>query len=179
MRPEAIPQIRPAFPDDARGIAEVHVGSWQSAYRGIIPDDVLDGLSVDEFLTRRGAIFREGATITWIVESDGRIVGFADVAASRDADAVPGATGELLSVYLLADFWERGLGRALCRQAFTSLKARGHRDVTTWVLSENVRARAFYERIGMCRDPAEKQTHLGGRELSEIRYRAALDCGLG
>ena len=118
-------------------------------------------------------------TITWIVECDRRIVGFADVAASHDADAAPGATGELLSVYLLADFWERGVGRALCRRAFMSLAERGYQEVTTWVLSDNARARAFYERIRMSPDRAEKQTHLGGRELSAVRYRAALDGGLG
>ena len=32
--------------DDARGIAEVQVRSWQAAYRGQIPDSYLDGLSV-------------------------------------------------------------------------------------------------------------------------------------
>jgi ribosomal protein S18 acetylase RimI-like enzyme len=178
MRSDAITQFRLAGPGDARGIAEVHVRSWQSAYRGIISDDVLDRLSVDDFLARREEIFREATTIIWVVECDGRIVGFVDAATSRDADALPDATGELLSVYLLADFWERGVGRALYRRAFISLAERGYKAVTTWVLSDNARARAFYERIGMRPDGAEKQTHLGSHELSAIRYRAALDCGL-
>jgi len=40
--------IRPATPEDARAIAEVHVASWRYAYRGLLPDDVLDRLSVEE-----------------------------------------------------------------------------------------------------------------------------------
>jgi len=30
------------------GIAEVHVSSWQAAYRGVLPDDLLDGQSLPE-----------------------------------------------------------------------------------------------------------------------------------
>ena len=40
--------IRPAIPADARPIAEVHVRTWQEAYRGIVPDAVLDALDVDD-----------------------------------------------------------------------------------------------------------------------------------
>jgi hypothetical protein len=39
--------IRPAAMDDARAIAGVRVESWKSTYRGIFPDDLLDGLSVE------------------------------------------------------------------------------------------------------------------------------------
>ena len=40
--------IREATPDDARAIAEVHVASWRWAYRGDLPAEFLDGLSVDD-----------------------------------------------------------------------------------------------------------------------------------
>ena len=38
--------IRAATATDAAAIAGIHVRSWQSAYRGMIDDDILDGLSV-------------------------------------------------------------------------------------------------------------------------------------
>jgi hypothetical protein len=38
--------IRDATATDAAAIAGIHVRSWQSAYRGMIDDVVLDGLSV-------------------------------------------------------------------------------------------------------------------------------------
>jgi hypothetical protein len=40
--------VRDAELRDARGIAEVHVRSWQAAYAGIIPDEELARLSVDQ-----------------------------------------------------------------------------------------------------------------------------------
>jgi hypothetical protein len=36
--------VRPATLADADGIGLVHVGSWQAAYRGKMPQDHLDGL---------------------------------------------------------------------------------------------------------------------------------------
>ena len=36
-----------ATPEDALEVAGVHVRAWQSAYRGLLPDEHLDGLRVD------------------------------------------------------------------------------------------------------------------------------------
>ena len=38
--------LRDATPADALDIATVHVESWQVGYRGLMPDEVLDGLSI-------------------------------------------------------------------------------------------------------------------------------------
>ena len=47
--------IRPATVDDAAAVAHVHVSSWRSTYRGLMPDAVLDSLSVE----RRAEFWRE------------------------------------------------------------------------------------------------------------------------
>jgi GNAT superfamily N-acetyltransferase len=46
--------IRRATPGDVIAVATVHVRSWQAAYRGLMPDEVLDGLSVE----RRAGMWR-------------------------------------------------------------------------------------------------------------------------
>lgn len=38
-------QIRKATLQDAEAIARVHVDSWKTTYKGIIPDNVLNNLS--------------------------------------------------------------------------------------------------------------------------------------
>jgi len=40
--------IRKAKLDDATGIAKVHVDSWRTTYKGIIPDDFLNNLSYEQ-----------------------------------------------------------------------------------------------------------------------------------
>jgi hypothetical protein len=40
--------LRPATPADAAAVAYVHVQAWRETYRGIMPDAVLEGPSVEE-----------------------------------------------------------------------------------------------------------------------------------
>lgn len=40
--------IRRAIISDAPGIAKVHVDSWRTTYKGIIPQSFLDGLSYEQ-----------------------------------------------------------------------------------------------------------------------------------
>lgn len=42
--------IRPAHEGDAQGIAHVHTESWKTTYRGIVPDDFLDHLTIESRL---------------------------------------------------------------------------------------------------------------------------------
>ena len=39
--------VRRATPEDARAISEVQIAGWRHAYRGIVPDAMLDELDVE------------------------------------------------------------------------------------------------------------------------------------
>jgi GNAT superfamily N-acetyltransferase len=167
--------IRPAVVSDARTVATVHVHSWQSAYRGIVPDAHLDSLSID----RREAIWRVAIQKTtpelWVAECDSRVIGWSAFGASRDADASP-RTGELEAIYLLPRYWNTGAGRALWQISRRRLLERGFATVTLWVLAANVRAIRFYAAAGFAPNPAtEKGINIGGRALREIRYETVLE----
>ena len=41
-------RMREAQPQDAAEVAGVHIRSWQLAYRGMFPDDYLDGLRAED-----------------------------------------------------------------------------------------------------------------------------------
>src|SRR3972149_5139810 len=60
-------EIRTAVAEDAPGLATVHVRSWQLAYRGLMADEFLDGLSVEErerwHSSRLGRLGRGGAVL--------------------------------------------------------------------------------------------------------------------
>jgi hypothetical protein len=81
--------IRPAVLSDARAVAEVHVKTWQAAYRGIIPDDYLKTLSVDG----RGVVWHNsiarGTPELWVADSQSLVIGWVAFGPSRDADAAP------------------------------------------------------------------------------------------
>jgi ribosomal protein S18 acetylase RimI-like enzyme len=162
--------IRPATPADAPQVARVHVDSWRTAYRGLVPQSILDGLSIErraDFWSRR--LLVPGETRTWLVEQDGEIVGF--VATARPADPeIPAGTAELESIYLLAPSRGLGFGRRLLQHATRDLGERGFASAILWVFTANDRARRFYEAAGWQPDGTAQMLDFDGTAIEEIRY---------
>jgi len=169
--------IRRAVPADAPAVARLHIRAWQWAYRGLVPDAVLDQLPAgsDRWEAhRRATIARAGREErTWVAELSGRVVGFADTGPSRDADTAPG-TAEVYALYLDPDVVGTGVGQSLFSHAVADLQQRGYRAATLWVLETNARARRFYEVAGWYLDGAAKVEQRPGFDLREVRYRVDL-----
>ncbi len=168
-------RIREATPADAPAIASVHVRSWRAAYRGQIPDETLDRMSVED----REATWREWLRDprpeqrAWVAEDGGRVVGFSSTAPTEDADAAPGAA-EVYTIYLEPEAFGQGIGRALFAQAVDDLRDRGFRAATLWVLETNERARRFYEAAGWRPDGAVTTERIDCSNLPTVRYRVDL-----
>lgn len=79
--------IRNANLDDAEGIATVHVAYWQKIYRGIVPDSILDNLSINEREHQWHDLINQNINIM-VIEKDNVIVGFASICAARDGPIV-------------------------------------------------------------------------------------------
>lgn len=168
-------EVRQARDEDVRSIAEIHVRSWQAAYRGILPDELLNGLSVSERETSWRALLsaRDGLWLTLVAECDGGFAGFCSVATpSRDEEATE-RTAEIGALYVDPSHWHRGAGSAMLLAALGELSTRGYRDVILWVLPKNHAALTFYERFGFeAEEGAKKREERSGRPV--IRLRASL-----
>jgi GNAT superfamily N-acetyltransferase len=165
--------IREASPSDAADIARVHIEGWRWGYRGLLPDALLEDLSVERREARWHDILARpaGEETTFVAEMEGRVVGFAGCGPSQDEDGGP-STGELYNLYLEEGLVGRGVGRALMKRVMPWLTARGFDRATLWVLVTNERARRFYEAGGWRPDGAEKEESHGleGIALHEMRY---------
>ncbi len=150
--------VRRARPDDAAGIAAVHVAAWRSAYAGILDDSYLAQLS-EARLTRfyqRAILDRQAGHAVFVATAGGAdqpgdqpgpqpaIVGFASGGRARRHGL---ADGEVETLYVLDDYRERGVGRRLMRAMAAHLRAIGCQSVLVWVLAENP-SRYFYRRLG-------------------------------
>jgi ribosomal protein S18 acetylase RimI-like enzyme len=174
-RLDYVTSIRSATPDDARSIATIHVEAWQAAYRGIVPDEYLDSLSIDTREPTWRQILLAGDSATWVAEASDNIVGWISAAASRDADAAGASTGEIWAVYVAPGRWGRGVGRSLCETAEQHLRLEGLAEVTLWVLRDNERAVKFYQSNGFVLDVGQEKTlERGGKTLFEDRFRKRL-----
>jgi ribosomal protein S18 acetylase RimI-like enzyme len=173
--------IRRAREDDARALAEVHIQTWRDAYRTQIPADYLASLDVHA----REQRWREQLTVLpadrcpWVAVAKERVVGFVMSGEARDdADDAKAATSDLGEVYainVVGECWSRGVGRNLLARAERDLREHGYSDAILWCLTDNVRARAFYERHGWHFDGTTKTRDFGGADVEEVRYRKTLD----
>src|SRR5689334_10893229 len=143
-------RIREAERHDAFAIATVHVRGWQWAYRGLLPDALLDGLSVTDRAAWRDARLADppAGERTLVVEADdGRVVGFAVSGPSRGLEDPP-TDGEVYAIYLDPAVVGTGMGRGLFDHALSALRNDGYGRALVWVLETNDRARRFYEAAG-------------------------------
>ncbi|HUG09997.1 MAG TPA: GNAT family N-acetyltransferase [Opitutaceae bacterium] len=160
--------IRFATPADADRISEIHVATWRAAYLGIVPDSFLASMSVEEHLARWRSRIEANPKLVFVHERDGQIDGWVSMGAGRDDDA--NSDGEVYALYVAAESWRKGTGRALMANAEKELWNRGVSRIVLWVLERNDSARFFYESIGYSPDGRTKQITIGDTVLIELRY---------
>jgi ribosomal protein S18 acetylase RimI-like enzyme len=163
-------RVRRAVPADARGIAQVHVETWRSAYAGILPDRVIVQMSVDEKAAAWRQLVQRQNTIEAVIVaevSDGTIVGFASCGAAGP-EAMADYDGEIHTLYVLPDWQEQGIGRALLCACLRLLAAAAMANAYLWVLADNP-SRFFYQAMGGLRI-GERDERLWGAIVHEIAY---------
>jgi ribosomal protein S18 acetylase RimI-like enzyme len=159
--------IRRATLEDAPALARVHVQTWLETYAGLLPQGVLDSISVEARRQQwEQAFARENHVL--VVELGDAVVGFASVGQPRDE----GVDVELFTLYLLKAHQGQGWGRALWDAALEAARTRGARTLGLWVLESNP-TRGFYERQGGVL--GERKTELiRGAPVNEVYYRYTL-----
>ena len=168
--------IRRASSPDARSIAEIGVLGWQAAYRGILPDEYLDRLSVDARETAWQMVLEHetsGDTPAWVAQLDGLAIGFLHGGPPRDQDVALPAV-EIYAIYVLPDHWRAGAGRALMETALFHWRGRGATVFVLWVLDANATGRSFYEALGWLPDGTRQELEIGGLATTEVRYRLVI-----
>lgn len=169
------PRLRVAEPDDLPEVALVRARSWQAAYAGLVPHEVLATLDEPERLDRWVATYSGwGFARTVVAEDDGRIVGFTSSGPERGPDDLPCGVrgrGEVYAIYTLPSVWGTGAGRDLLHHTLDELVSSGYDHVTLWVLEGNSRAQRFYVRHGFAPTGERAQP---ADFLPELRYARRL-----
>ena len=159
--------IRPATLEDATAIARVHVASWQSTYREMLPDEFLASLSETGYAERWKRVIGDVSSKVYVAEDGGEVVGFAS--GGRERAGETGYTGELYAIYVIDAAKRRGFGRELVRATVAGLRELGLDDMIIWVLRDNQPARSFYERLGGVYVRGQPIT-IGSVTLEEVSY---------
>ena len=157
---------RRATAADAARIADLAVRAWEAAYRGLLPDQLLDARTVAGEQAAWGAYLEQepDGFATWLSRD-----GFARTGPSEDVEGA----GEVYGLYVDPARIGTGAGRALFADAVGELAARGFRLATVWVFEGNERALRFYRSAGFEPDGGRKLDPAHG--VPELRLRRTLE----
>jgi ribosomal protein S18 acetylase RimI-like enzyme len=171
--------IREAGEDDSHAMGHLHVRAWQRAYRGVMPDEYLDGLRVEERVAMwHGRIARADLPPLLVAVVADEVVGFAvfgdEHLSDEQSSAGSSSSGQLYAINIDPAHWRKGIGRILLRHATAALVAEGYAEAVLWVVPQNDRARSLYESEGWVADDGVHTEEILGVTVTDIRYRKVL-----
>ncbi len=155
--------------DSLLEISNIYESSWKYAYQNIIPQDYLDRIPTGRWAE---SITKAGMRNLVIIES-GRMIGTASICPSR-WEQYP-EYGEIVSIYFLPEYMEKGYGAYLLKRCVAELQKLGFEKILLWVLEDNIRARKFYEKHGLVCADVYRNDQIGGKELREVMYVYSCD----
>jgi ribosomal protein S18 acetylase RimI-like enzyme len=160
--------VRNVKKEDLRNVSEIVVNGWKTAYMGIVDDEYLDSLSVEENYQRRLEDYTENGFV--VAELNNEVVGFCRYTLenlfSKDASD---ADGEITAIYVKPELKRNGIGKELFKYVFNEFRKNGNKSIILWCLKDNYQSRAFYEKMGgkLC---GENTISRGGKEYKEVGF---------
>jgi len=162
-------KIREADISDVEGISVVHVNSWRTTYKGLLPDTYLSQLSVQNRVINWNWTFNnlnKDEVIFVAINHEEQIVGFCNGGKNRDTDFE--YDGEIYAIYLLEEFQGCGIGRQLIKTLVDTIILKGYRSLIVWVLEGNP-SEKFYKKLGG-QLIGQKNIKIGEDILVELAY---------
>ena len=154
--------------EDLRAVAEIAIRGWQTAYRGIVDDDYLDNLSIEENYQKRINDYKNDGFI--VAEKDNEVVGFSKYRIGNYyKDEYPEVDCELCALYVKPEEKRNGIGKALVEYVKNEFRKNNLNKMIIWCLKYNYPSRAFYEKMGgkVC---GETTCERGGHVLEEVGF---------
>jgi ribosomal protein S18 acetylase RimI-like enzyme len=156
---------------DVPEMARLHVMSWQTAFKGVVPESELRardvGRSIEGWTTTYHS-FPENLCVAR--ESTSRnILGFCCAGPVVKQERSGPFGFEFYSLHVAPGFYHRGIGTAFLRAGFNRMRDLGLDGAIVWTLDQLVQARRFYEKHGgqvVKRDTC----FIGGQKVGEVAY---------
>jgi GNAT superfamily N-acetyltransferase len=137
-------RIRTAATTDTPAMARIYVETWQSTYRGILPDAYLDAMTVADTSNTLGREMRAAGACVLVAESEGgQLRGLITGGIDRRRDCIYG--GEIFSLYVREAYQRRGIGLGLVTRLAAYMNRLDIFTLKVQVLEANP-CRRFYEK---------------------------------
>ena len=139
-------------PEEIEGKSFVHWKAWREAYDDLLPAEFQETMTLE-----RCRFFSQKYPENTLIAIDGlKVIGFISYGNFRDETI---QAGEIIALYVLKDYYGKGIAQKLVKAALTALDS--FSEIFLWVLKDNKRAIAFYQKMGFTFDGQEKMLELG------------------
>ena len=150
-------------PEEIEGKSLVHWQTWREAYDDLLPANYQETMTLEKcrFFSQ---IYPENT----LIAMDGmKVVGFISYGNYRDETL---QAGEIIALYVLKDYYGKGIAQKLMKEALSTLEQ--FSEIYLWVVKDNKRAIAFYQKMGFTFDGQEKILELG-KPVKELRMKCS------
>ena len=154
--------------EDLKAVADIAIRGWKTAYRGIVDNDYLDNLSVEENYQKRIKDYKENGFI--VAEKDNEIIGFCRYRIGNNyKNEYPEVDCELCALYVKPEEKRKGIGKALIEYVKNEFRKNNLNKMIIWCFKNNYPSRVFYEKMGgkLC---GETFCVRGGKEYKEVGF---------
>ena len=146
-------------PEEIEGKSLVHWQTWREAYDDLLPADFQETMTLEKC-----RFFSQKYPENTLIAMDGKkVVGFISYGNYRDENI---QAGEIIALYVLKDYYGKGVSKQLMHAAFVALDQ--FSEIYLWVLKDNKRAIASYQKMGFTFDDQEQILKLG-KPVKELR----------
>ena len=146
-------------PGEIEGKSLVHWQTWREAYDDLLPAEFQETMTLEKCRS-----FSQKYPENTLIAMDGKkVVGFISYGNFRGETI---QAGEIIALYVLKNYYGKGIAQKLMKEALRTLVH--FSEIYLWVLKDNKRAIAFYQKMGFTVDGQEKILELG-KPVKELR----------
>jgi ribosomal protein S18 acetylase RimI-like enzyme len=138
---------RRPLPDEAEAMAALHIACWRECYVDIVPRELMEKSTSSSRLPIWRDALSDSSRVVFAAYDGEIAIGFILVGKSKVPN-FQGEDGHIAALYLAASHYRQGIGSCLISIAAAKWIEQGGHSLSLSVLSENIRARHFYEALG-------------------------------
>ena len=140
--------VRKAQIKDSKRVAEIHVKTWQTAYKYIVDRNHLNNLSIKKSTKINRKNINDKSIVSLVVENNNNeVVGFLFGGLNRYKELVDEYKGEIYGIYILREYSKKGMGKKLVKRFFEILLEKNITSAHVMFLAGN-EAENFYYKLG-------------------------------
>lgn len=166
--------IRKAVEDDSKEIALLIIRSWTTAYRGLISDDFLDNMSMEniEKNWKKNIISQNDKNKIFVYEERDKILGVIGFGSPLDKENRK-YNSEIYVLYVEPTLKRKGIGSKLFDFAKEYFIRHGKDNLIIWCLKGNEQGMNFYKKMGG-KIISKRESLVNNIEVEEVGFEFKL-----